>query len=61
MLVVGYTLPPTQTTITRSPTSGLYAEIKQDLAGVGGDVNFIRTQVEARNYYEVFSDVVPVS
>ena len=33
---------------------------QQDFAGVGGDVNFIRTSVEARNYYEVFSDVVSV-
>jgi len=34
----------------KSPTSGLYAEIKQDFAGVGGDVNFIRSQGEIRNY-----------
>ena len=37
----------------KNPTSGLYAEFKQDFAGVGGDVNFIRTTGDVRNYYEV--------
>ena len=58
--LVGYTLAYNTLDNVKAPTSGLYAELKQDLAGVGGDVNFIRTQVEARNYYEVFSDVVSV-
>ena len=44
----------------RNPTSGLYAEFKQDFAGIGGDVNFIRSTAEARTYYEMFSDVVAV-
>jgi len=58
--LVGYTLSYNTLDNVRSPTSGLYAELKQDFAGVGGDVNFIRSQVEARNYYEVFPDVVGV-
>ena len=58
--LVGYTLSYNTLDNNKLPTSGLYAEIKQDLAGVGGDVNFIRTQVEARKYYEVISDVVSV-
>ncbi len=58
--LVGYTLSYNTLDNVRSPTSGLYAEIKQDFAGVGGDVNFIRTQSEARNYYEVLPDVVGV-
>jgi outer membrane protein insertion porin family len=58
--LVGYTLSYNTLDNNRLPTSGLYTEIKQDFAGVGGDVNFIRTSVEARNYYEVFSDVVSV-
>lgn len=44
----------------KSPTSGMLAQLKNDLAGVGGDVNFIRTSVETRNYYEVVTDVVGV-
>ncbi|HKS85392.1 MAG TPA: outer membrane protein assembly factor BamA, partial [Pseudolabrys sp.] len=58
--LVGYTASYNTLDNVKLPTSGLYAEIKQDLAGVGGDVNFVRTQVEARNYYEVISDVVSV-
>ena len=33
---------------------------RQDFAGVGGDVNFIRTTVDVRCYYEVISDIVGV-
>ena len=43
------------------PTSGFFTSmIKQDFAGVGGDVNFIRTTVETRTYYEVLPDIVGV-
>jgi len=58
--LVGYTLAYNTLDNVKSPTSGLYADIKQDFAGVGGDVNFIRSQGEVRNYYEVFPDVVGV-
>jgi outer membrane protein insertion porin family len=58
--MVGYTLSYNTLDNVKMPTSGLYAELKNDLAGVGGDVNFIRTQAEVRNYYEVFPDVVSV-
>src|SRR5205085_8284302 len=42
------------------PTSGLLAVLKQDFAGVGGDVRFVRTTGDLRTYYEVFQDVVGV-
>ncbi len=58
--LVGYTVSYNTLDNNRVPTSGLYTELKQDFAGVGGDVNFIRTAFEVRNYYEVFSDVVSV-
>jgi outer membrane protein insertion porin family len=58
--LVGYTVAYNTLDNNKLPTSGLFAEIKQDFAGVGGDVNFIRTAVEARKYYEVFSDIVSV-
>jgi outer membrane protein insertion porin family len=58
--LVGYTLAYNTLDNNKSPTSGLYAELKQDLAGVGGDVNFVRSTFETRNYYEVVSDVVAV-
>jgi outer membrane protein insertion porin family len=58
--LVGYTLAYNTLDNIRLPTSGLYAEFKQDFAGVGGDVNFIRSSVETRNYYEVLPDVISV-
>ena len=58
--LVGYTLAYNTVDNNRNPTSGLYAEFKQDLAGVGGDVDFIRETADLRNYYEVVPDVVSV-
>jgi outer membrane protein insertion porin family len=58
--IVGYALAYNALDNNKSPTSGLYAEIKQDIAGVGGNVNFIRTSFEARSYYEIYSDVIGV-
>jgi len=58
--LVGYTLAYNTVDNNKSPTSGLYAEFKQDFAGVGGDVNFIRSSFETRNYYELVTDVVGV-
>ena len=58
--LVGYTMSYNTLDNNKLPTSGLFAELRQDFAGVGGDVDFIRTSVEIRKYYEVFSDVVSV-
>ncbi|HET7912276.1 MAG TPA: outer membrane protein assembly factor BamA, partial [Pseudolabrys sp.] len=58
--MLGYTVSYNTLDNNRVPTSGLFAELKQDFAGIGGDVNFIRTSAEARTYYEVFNDVVSV-
>ena len=58
--LVGYSVNYNTLDNNKAPTSGLYAELKQDFAGVGGDVNFIRSTAEARDYYEVLPDVVGV-
>jgi outer membrane protein insertion porin family len=58
--MLGYTVSYNSLDNNRNPTTGLYAELRQDFAGVGGDVNFFRTSGEIRNYYEVFSDIVSV-
>jgi outer membrane protein insertion porin family len=58
--MLGYTLAYSTLDNNRNPTSGIYAEFKQDFAGVGGDVNFIRSTADLRSYYEMFSDVVAV-
>lgn len=56
--LLGYTLAYNTLDNNKNPTSGLLAELKQDFAGVGGDVNFVRTTGQVNNYYEVFPDVV---
>jgi outer membrane protein insertion porin family len=58
--MLGYTLAYSTLDNNRNPTSGIYAEFKQDFAGAGGDVNFIRSTADLRSYYEMFSDVVAV-
>ena len=58
--LVGYTLAYNTLDDNRSPTEGIYAKLTEDLAGVGGDVNFIRSTAEVRKYAEVMPDVVGV-
>jgi outer membrane protein insertion porin family len=58
--MLGYTVAYNTLDNNKNPTSGLYAEFKQDFAGVGGDVNFIRSTIDTRTYYEMFSDIVAV-
>ena len=57
---LGYTVAYNTLDNVKLPTSGIYADLKQDFAGIGGDVNFIRTTAEARTYYEVLPDVIGV-
>jgi outer membrane protein insertion porin family len=40
------------------PTSGINSQLKQDLAGLGGDVNFLRTTEDVRYYQALNSDLV---
>src|SRR5204863_9889769 len=58
--LVGYDLSYNTLDNNRNPTSGLVAVLKQDFAGVGGDVNFLRTTLDARTYYEVIPDLIGV-
>jgi outer membrane protein insertion porin family len=43
---------------TKSPTSGFSSQLKQDLAGLGGDVKFLRTTEDLRYYHPINDDVV---
>jgi outer membrane protein insertion porin family len=56
--LVGYTLSYNSLDNNKSPTSGILTEFRQDFAGVGGDVKFIRSSADLYAYYEVISDVV---
>jgi outer membrane protein insertion porin family len=58
--MIGYTLSYNTVDNLHSPTSGIYASLTSDLAGLGGDVNFIRNTVEVRNYHEIMPDIVGV-
>jgi outer membrane protein insertion porin family len=55
--MVGYSLAWDTRDRKRSPTEGLYAEYKQDIAGLGGDVNFIKTSEDARYYHAITGDI----
>jgi outer membrane protein insertion porin family len=41
----------------KSPTSGVDAQLRQDLAGLGGDVRFLRTSEDVRYYHAINSDL----
>jgi outer membrane protein insertion porin family len=56
----GYTLAYNSLDNFRNPRSGFYVELKQDLAGIGGDAKFIRSTAEARVYREIAEDFVGV-
>jgi len=58
--LVGYTLAYNTLDNLKVPTSGFYASVTQDFAGVGGNVNFIRTTADTRTYYEFLPDIVGV-
>jgi len=58
--LVGYDLTYNTLDNNRNPTSGIIATVKQDFAGAGGDVQYIRTTGNFRTYYEVMQDVVGV-
>jgi outer membrane protein insertion porin family len=43
---------------TKNPTSGFKSQLSQDLAGLGGDVKFLRTTEDMRYYHPINDDVV---
>ena len=57
---VGYSLTYDTRNHRRKPNKGLYMSVAQDLAGLGGDVNYLRTVGEARAYYPLLSKVTLV-
>ncbi len=58
--LVGYSLAYNTVDDNRNPTSGVAAALNQDVAGVGGDVRFLRETVDLRRYFEVVYDIVGV-
>lgn len=42
----------------RDPTTGIFAELKPEVAGIGGDSRFIRATASARYYYPITDDFI---
>jgi outer membrane protein insertion porin family len=57
---VGYTVAYDTRNLPQAPTSGVFASFSQDLAGVGGDVNYIRSVADARGYYPITNKITLV-
>jgi outer membrane protein insertion porin family len=56
----GYTLAYNTLNNNKSPTEGLMIELKQDMAGAGGDVRNLKTTMDARLYHEIYPDIVGI-
>ena len=57
---VGYTIAYDTRNIPNSPTSGIFTSFSQDFAGLGGDVNYIRSVVDSRGYYPITNKITLV-
>ena len=55
---VGYSLTYSSLDNNRNPTSGVLAELRQDFAGVGGNVKYLRTASDVWGYHEVTGDII---
>ncbi|UYO51987.1 outer membrane protein assembly factor BamA [Rhodopseudomonas palustris] len=55
---LGYTLTYNTLDNIKNPTDGLLVDLRQDFAGVGGDVKFIKTAFDAKYYTSLVSDLV---
>jgi outer membrane protein insertion porin family len=56
----GYSLAYDTRNNRKRPTEGVYYTLAQDLAGLGGDVRYIRSVGEVRGYYPVSEQVTAV-
>ncbi|HZR90041.1 MAG TPA: outer membrane protein assembly factor BamA [Bradyrhizobium sp.] len=56
--VIGYTLNYNTLDNNQNPTDGLLVDFKQDFAGVGGDVTYLKNQIDAKYYSPLVSDIV---
>jgi outer membrane protein insertion porin family len=55
---LGYSLNYNTLDNNKNPTDGLLVDFKQDFAGVGGDVTFLKSQVDAKYYTPLVADIV---
>jgi outer membrane protein insertion porin family len=57
---LGYTLSYNTLDNNKNPTDGLLIDWKQDFAGVGGDVSYLKTAVDAKYFAPLVSEIVGV-
>src|SRR5208337_2029914 len=57
---VGYSLIWDTRNNRKNPSRGFYFSVSQDFAGVGGDVDYIRSVAEGRGYYPITRDITLV-
>jgi len=57
---LGYTLNYNTLDNNKNPTDGLLVSFAQDFAGVGGDVSFMKSTVDAKYYSQLVSDIVGI-
>src|ERR1700742_4646499 len=55
---IGYTLNYNTLDNSKNPTDGLLIDFKQDFAGVGGDVSYLKTTIDGKYYAPLVADVV---
>jgi outer membrane protein insertion porin family len=55
---LGYTLNYNTLDNNRNPTDGLLVDFRQDFAGVGGDVSYLKSQIDAKYYSPLVADIV---
>jgi outer membrane protein insertion porin family len=55
---VGYTLNYNTLDNNKNPTDGLLIDFRQDFAGVGGDVTYLKNQIDGKYYTPLVSDIV---
>jgi outer membrane protein insertion porin family len=56
----GYTLSYNTIDNNKNPTAGILAELRQDIAGAGGDSKYVRTTGDIRYYHEIYDQIVGI-
>jgi outer membrane protein insertion porin family len=54
----GYTLGYNSLDNNKNPSGGFFAELRQDVAGAGGNERFLRTTGDLRYYHEIYDQIV---
>ena len=55
--MLGYTLTYNTLDDLKQPSSGIYVQFKQDVAGLGGDAKYIKQSIDGRYYYSLTDDL----